>query len=251
MPEPTENVIVGDVEAGRAVQVRRQINKLIYATNTNTFDLAELLHEVKSKNFFTAWSFESFSKYAKSLDIKYSKSYYLVRIVENMRAAGLAREAYEPVGLGKLRVISRLKPETEFKGTPVSLLINQLTLKAIGMSLEEVQHEVDTILGLTEDESMVWLNIHIKKLSRENVVKPALALAKKHIGSVAKDEDGNSVDASDGAALEMICANFLADPNYNQEDVVPESVPDSTGGVEADEVSIEEVLNAAPTDEDQ
>jgi hypothetical protein len=217
-------VIVGEQEAGRAIQCRRAINKLISTSNSSTFDLAELLFEAKSKNYYAGWGFESFSRYAKSLEIKYTKSYYLVRVVENMKAAGLERAAYEPVGMGKLRIISRLKPETTYNGVPVNLLIRELTLKAGDMSLEEVQIEVDTILGLTADESMVWLNIRCKKMARENVIKPALSLAKKHIGTKPAEgvegEEGQQVDASDGAALEMICANFLADPNWAIEEVV-------------------------------
>src|ERR1039458_7712797 len=98
-----------------------------------------------------------------------------------MLGVGLLREVYEPVGMGKLRVISRLDLKGEYKGVAMTAIVKELTEKAGGMSLEEVTFEVETILGLTEDESMVWLNIHLKKLARENCVKPALALAKKHI----------------------------------------------------------------------
>lgn len=219
---PDNIAIVGEVEAGRAATVRRQINKIVAQTNTNTFDLAELLFESKTKIYYTGWGFESFSKYAKSLAIKYTKSYYLVRIVENMTAAGLTREQYEPVGMTKLRMISRLKPEDEFKGTPVSLLIHELTLKAVDMTPDEVQLEVDTIMGLTEDESMVWLNIKVKKLAKDNVIQPALARMKKFIGTQPSEVDeGQQAEASDGRALELICANFLADPNYAVEDTQP------------------------------
>lgn len=227
--------IVGEAEAGRAIQVRRQINKLLAATNTSTYDLADLLWEAKSKNFFSGWGFESFAKYAKSLDIKYSRAFYLVRMVENMKAAGLERAQYEPVGLLKLRIISRLKPETEYNGTPVTLLIRELTLKAQQMTAEEVRHEVDTIQGLTEDESMVWINFQVKKLVRENVIKAAIALAKKHMPeSQTQDNDGNYHPPSDGAALEVICANFLADPNF-QEDVPQETVSDDTSELTEEE----------------
>ncbi len=236
-----EQVIVGEVESGRATQVRRAINKLITQTNSNTFDLAELLAEAKAKLFYTAWGFDSFGKYAKSLEIKYSKAYYLLKIIENMKAAAVSREEYEPVGLAKLRVISRLDPEAEFKGTPVNLLIHDLVLKAREMSMEQVQTEVDTILGLTEDESMVWFNFHLKKIARENVVKPAIALAKKHIGSVAKDEDGNSIDASDGAALEAICADYLADPNWNTDEQSSNDVGDLNEKVLGSDASTAEV----------
>ncbi|SRR6266496_59274 len=218
-----DTVIVGEQEAGRATTVRRAINKLVAATNSTAFDLAELLYESKAKLYFTGWGFESFSKYAKSLNMKYTRSYYLVRIVENMKAAGLEREQYEPVGMTKLRTISRLKPETEFNGTPVSLLIRELTLKAEGMTPEEVQYEVDTIMGMTEDESMVWWNVKIKKLARENVIRPAVEKAKKHIGTnPSPDDEGVFIDASDGRALELIAANFLADPNFDTpEEVQP------------------------------
>src|ERR1035437_1825620 len=224
MSEPNVPVIVGEVEAGRAAKVRREINKLVKGVSTNTFDLAELLHEAKTGHYYSP-DFESFSKYAKSLDIKYTKCYYLVKIVENETAAGLKRSEYEPAGLVKLRTISRLETEGSYKDVPLPLIIRELTLKAPQMTPEEVTFEVETILGLTLDESMVWLNIKLKKLARENCVKPALALAKKHMPeSQKKDADGNFIDPSDGAALEMICANFLADPNFNPSDAGPAEV---------------------------
>jgi hypothetical protein len=214
--------IVGDVEAGRAAKVKREITKLVKGTNAATFDLAELLYEVKTKNYFSDWGYESFSKYCKDIEgLKYSKSYYLVAIVALMKGADLSRDRYEPIGLLKLRIISKLSLEGEFNGVPMPMIIRALTLKAAQMTSEEVQYEVDTILGLTEDESMVWLNVHVKKLARENVIKPALALLKKHMGSIGPDEEGNYKDPSDGQALEMMAADILADPNYNVEDAQP------------------------------
>jgi hypothetical protein len=235
-----EQVLVGDVEAGRAAKVKREINKLISATNTNTFDIADLLFEVKSRNYFSDWGFESFSKYAKSLEIKYSKSYYLVKIVELMRGSDLARALYEPVGLGKLRVISRLDLAGEHNEVPMPMVIRELTLKAANMTLEEVQFAVDEIMGLTQDESMVWENFHLKKSARDNTVRPAIAKMIKFLPQT--EEDGVQKDASKGAALEMICANFLADPNYDSEETtvgetdasgleaeLPESVAETDG----------------------
>ena len=188
----------------------------------------------------------SFSKYAKSLDIKYSKAYYLVNIREKMLAAGLERVQYEPVGLGKLRVIARLKPDTEYQGTPVSLLIRELTLKAGTMSQEEIQFEVDTIMGLTADESMVWINIKVKKLARENVIKVAFEKMKKHLGTVPDETEaeGQHKDASDGRALEMICANFLADPNYDTPEAAVSPSGETGQSGETDNPTPEDEVNA-------
>lgn len=233
-----EQVIVGEVEAGRAAKVRREVNKLIKGTNTSTFDLMDLLHEVKAHQYYSP-EFESFSKYAKSLDLRYTKAYYLVKIRELMLGIGLDRAVYEPVGMGKLRVISKLNLEGEYKGIPMPLIIKELTEKAGEMSLEEVTFEVDTILGLTEDESMVWVNIHVKKLARENCIKPALAKAKMFMGQT-KDDEGEYHDASDGSALEMVCANFLADPNFeNPNETVESEKPDNLSSADAAEGSSE------------
>ena len=216
-----EQVVVGDVEAGRAAKIKKEVNRLIKGVSSSSFDLADLLYEIKSKNFHNEWGYTSFSQYLKSLvehGMKYSKAYYLYRVTENGVSAGLKREEYEPVGLTKLRLISRLKPAGEFNGVPMPLIIRELTLKAVNMTPEEVQFEVDTIMGQTEDESMVWMNFKMKKLARENVVKPAIALIKKHCPeSQLVDEDGNVTEMSDGAALEMMAANLLGDPNYNTE----------------------------------
>lgn len=203
-------VIVGEAVAGQAKKVRKEIDALIKGVNTSTFDLAERLQSVK-KNAWYSPDYDSFGEYAKSLDLKVSKSYYLVKIVEAMNAAGIPRAEYEQIGIGKLRFISRInlaEPDAVEK-------IKALVASAGTMDLEQVTQSVATAQGLVGDDAMVWLNITLKKAARDEVVKPALELAKKNIGTVGKDEEGNGKDASDGAALEAVCADFLSDPNNN------------------------------------
>jgi hypothetical protein len=215
-----EQVVVGDAEAGRAASVKRAINKLIHGVNQSTFDLAENLYEVKTNQYFTAYGYESFSKFVKDLKgLKYSKGFYLTKIVSLMKGAALEREQYEPAGLTKLRAISKLSLEGEFNGVPMPLVVRELTLKAAAMDYEQVVEEVNKILGLTEDESMVWLNFSVKKSVRDLVILPAIELAIKHMPESQKvDDEGNHSDPSKGAAMECICANFLADENFNTEE---------------------------------
>lgn len=232
--------IIGEVEAGRSNKVRTQIKKLILAASTSAFDLAELLHEAKSNNYYRDWGFETFPKYAESLavgDMKTSKCYYLVRMVEKMKACDIVRATYEPVGRTKLRVIVRLDPEADYQGTPGKQAIKELVAKAGQLSFDELSDAVDELLGEVGDSAMCWLNIHVKKLTRENVILPAIELARKHIGSVATDEEGNAVDASEGAALEVICANFLADPNFAEAAIPDAPTPEAP---EAEEVEDED-----------
>ena len=84
------------------------------------------------------------------------------------------------------------------------------------MDYEQVVEEVNKILGLTEDESMVWLNFSVKKSVRDLVILPAIALATKNMPESQKvDDEGNHIDPSKGAAMECICADFLASPEWN------------------------------------
>jgi hypothetical protein len=229
-----EQVVVGDAEAGRAASVKRAINKLISGVNTSTFDLAEKLYEVKTNQYFTAYGYESFSKFVKDLSgLKYSKGFYLTKIVSLMKGAALEREQYEPTGLTKLRVISKLSLEGEFNGVPMPLVVRELTLKAAAMDYEQVVEEVNKILGLTEDESMVWLNFSVKKSVRDLVILPAIELAIKHLpSSQTKDDEGNHIDPSKGVAMESICANFLADPNFNTEEAEDTTPPNDIAAFE-------------------
>jgi hypothetical protein len=148
-----------------------------------------------------------------------------------------------------LRVISKLSLEGEFDGVPMPMVIREITLKAKDMSYEEVVAAVDKILGLTEDESMVWVNLHVKKSVRDLVIIPAFNLAIKHMPESQKiDDEGNAVDPGKGAACEVICANFLADPNYNQEEqpdtkakaIVADADDADAASVEAGEGMIDE-----------
>ena len=216
-----EQVIVGEAEAGRAAKVRREINKLIAGVNLSTFDLAERLYDVKTNQYFTAYGYESFSKFVKDLaGLKYSKGFYLTKIVNLMRGADVSREQYEAVGLTKLRAISKLSLEGEFNGVPMPLVVRELTLKAAAMDYEQVVEEVNKILGLTEDESMVWLNFSVKKSVRDLVILPAIALATKNMPESQKvDDEGNHIDPSKGAAMECICADFLASPEWNPPEI--------------------------------
>ena len=144
-----------------------------------------------------------------------------------MTAAGVPREDYEPVGIAKLRVISKLDmfdkegKVIEFEGLPMGDYVKEVTSKAKEMPLEDIEKVVAQLQGKTGDDEQVWLNISISKSARDNVVQPALELIKQHIGTVGKDADGNHKDASDGAALESMAAEYLSDPTHGYEPPAP------------------------------
>jgi hypothetical protein len=204
-----EQVIVGEAEAGEAAKVRKQLNQLIKNLNASTFDLMDVLFTIKSKSFFSP-KFNTFSEFIKDLDgLKMSKAYYLVKIKDLMNSVDVPRETYEPIGLSKLRIISRLAANKE--ELPLGT-VNELVTKAPELSLEQLKAAVDELQGLTGEDSMVWLNVSLKSSARD-IVKKAISVAKKNIGSVSKDDEGVSKDASDGQALEAVALDFLSDPH--------------------------------------
>lgn len=205
--------IHGEIEAGEAKKVRKQLEQLINKFNKSQFDIGELLHVVKKNHYYTT---DTFSAYVKTLDIKPRRAQYLEKIAATMEAVGITREQYEPLGVAKLRDITSLdvnntwvNPETK-EETPIKDFIVGFVEKGKDMDPDEIKNHVKVLKGLVGEEAVTWLNLSVKQSALDNVIRPALELCKMQIGSVAKNEEGMSIDASDGRALELIAADYLA-----------------------------------------
>jgi hypothetical protein len=101
-----------------------------------------------------------------------------------------------------------VNPETK-EVVPIKSFVIGFIEKGQGLTFEEIKQHVRTLKGLVGENNLVFLHFSVKQSVLENVVRPALDLAKKHIGSVSKDAEGISQDASDGSALEVIAVEYL------------------------------------------
>jgi hypothetical protein len=209
-------VIVGQAVAGEAAKTRKQLEQLIHKVNSSAFDIGELLYTIKKNGFYEGYT--TFADYTKSLKLKPSKARYLPRIAEVMEEMNVSREKAEAIGISKLRVISSLElhdnwtnPETQ-EVTPVKEFVSGLIEKGEKMPLQDIHNYVNVIKGKVGAEAMSFLHLYMKTQAIEQVARPAIELAKSMIGSVSKDSEGISQDASDGSAAESIFAAFLADP---------------------------------------
>jgi hypothetical protein len=218
-----EQPIVGEAVAGEAAATLKQIKSLVKNLSSNTFDLFELLYKAKTNKYYHP-KFDTFAEYAKSLDIKTSKLYYGVKLVEVMSQCGIDRATYEPVGLAKLRIITRVKvvddegKDTTFEGVPTKLLVKSMIEKASTWSPEALDLRVKEIQGLVGDNASAgWINFPVtyaQKAAWEKAVK----LAMLQIGSVGKDENtGQFKDASIGSCAEVIAVSYVLDPNNSPE----------------------------------
>jgi hypothetical protein len=232
--------IVGPVVAGEAAKTRKQLEQLIKKVNSSAFDIAELLHKIKKNGYYEG--FTTFQEYVRTLEIKPRKAQYLRRIAEVMDVMGIAREKYEPLGVAKLREITSLNmddtwvnPETK-EETPIKAFIQGFIDKGADMTLDEIKNHVKTLKGLVGEDAMGWLHLYMKQMAIDQVVRPALDLAKAQIGSVGKDDEGISKDASDGAAAEVVFVAFLNDPANGilaGKEHDETSLPDSESSVDA------------------
>lgn len=222
-----EQVIVGEAVAGEAAQVRGQLEALIENVNKSNFDIADLCYKVKSKGYYAPYS--TFQEYYSTLNIKARKIQYLTRMAEVMDIVGKTRAEYEPLGVGRLREITSLDPNGTWTNpvTKEELPVKEFILgfleknKDTGdyLDIDDLKSHVRTLKGLVGDNDLTWRNLCMTRLVAENTWDPAVVMAKNYLGSVGKDEEGISKDASDGAAAEVLAIEYLNDPKNH---VLPE-----------------------------
>jgi hypothetical protein len=211
-----DTVIVGEQNAGEAAQARAELAEAIGQLHIDTFGVARLLLKVQRGRFYTEPTWQEFIK---TLDLKPRKAEYLVKMADTMDVVGIPKEEYEPVGLTKLREITRLDPTKTYTNpvtnetTPMGDWIKGLVEIAPTKTLEEVQQSVRTLMGEVGENDKVWHNFYLLRTVDENAVKPALDKAKANIGQVGQDKDGAAIEPTDSAALEVVCVTYKLSEN--------------------------------------
>lgn len=234
-------VIVGVQVAGEAAAVKSQLDSLINTIDKSTFDVAELLYTVKVKGFYSGWGFSTFQEYAASFKkLKKRRVQYLTRMVGVMDTVGIKREVYEPLGIARLREITSLDPEIEWTNpqtnikTPMVEFIKGFVEKGEEIEMDQLKQHVRTLKGFVGENDLVFETLCMTRSAMDNSWKPAIELAKAKIGTVGKDDEGMSVDASTGAAAEMLAVAFLTDPQNEQEAYTPDDEEVALDGEEED-----------------
>ena len=229
--------IHGEVVAGRAAKVRKQLKDLSGDIKASTFDLADLLFEAQENNYPAAWGFASLLDYAaKELGLKERKAQYLTRTVKVCRAVGLTREQYEPAGTSKLREITTLNPDGTYfnpvtdANEDLDEHIVRLILDHDKLTVDQTKMEVARLKGQVGKDRRVIRSYATDITTWTNVISEAIEKARRYLGSQGRDDEGNAKEYSEGACYECICAAFNADPNYDED---PGERPDVTEAPQA------------------
>jgi hypothetical protein len=213
-------VIVDSAIAGEALATKHQLETLIGTVNRSSFDIADLLHLIKKRGYYAP--FATFTDYRESLKIKPRRSQYLARMASVMEEVGIPRSQYEALGIERLRDITSLEP-TEIWTNPITGIKTPMREFIIGfveyrdeagglIDPKVLNKNIRTLKGFVGENDFVWLNLYVRKSALDNTMRPALELMKAHIGSVKKDDEGISQDASDGTSAEYIFAEYLTNP---------------------------------------
>src|SRR5271157_4053503 len=224
-----ENIsIVGEAIAGqqaKSLALRKRIKILAGDVQRYTFDLAEALLEAQETRCYLGWGFDSLPEYAEvELGLKARKSQYLSRIAKVMRDCGIKRADYEGAGLTNLRSISTLDPKGTYYNSEEkqheSLVdhIVDLVASAPELSTQEVEERVAHLKGMDGENTMVTRSYSVTKSCYENTIQRCFELVRRRLGSAGRDGTGQAREYSDGAVLECLAAEFLADPrNFLEE----------------------------------
>lgn len=210
-------VVIGEVVAGESARLRAELETLVNNSNRSKFDIAETAYRVKRTGDYG--EFTTFKEYSKTLNIKPQTIRYLTRIAEVMDRVGIYRNQYEQIGIAKLREITSLEPGEVWRHpetneeTPITEFIVGLVQRGATLGIKEIQQYVRTLKGFTGENDLCYETLCMTRSVLENTWQPAMRLAKLNIGTVKKDDEGVSQEASDGAAAEALASCYLNDPN--------------------------------------
>lgn len=210
---------VSDSVINRAQEVRAALLRIKESIEDNFIDLCELLYEAQQGEYHCVWGYSRFGEWveqASGLDISARQAYYYLSIARKMKELGLSRELVKQAKISKLKEIFSLEP------SEVANEMKTLVAKAVtGASLDEIREEVAVIRAKSGGQPSVYMTLKIE-LSAKETVERAIELARRRYGSVEDEKTGEVKDASVSKCIELICAEFLADPNNYPEEIESE-----------------------------
>lgn len=195
----------------RQDDVRELIQALKREIGAKYRRLGELLKEVRDKEYWKAWGFDSFEAYCEQeIGYRDRKVRYLVATVEGFERAGVTEEEAASIDQSKAAVIAEVL-------TPANK--DEWVEKARSMKTDELRREVARAQGRpVSDEAAVAFTVMLFP-SQKAVLVRAEQLSFKAVPTDFR-----------GVAWEMIAASFISE--YGHLDMAPVEQPPAEGDPE-------------------
>jgi hypothetical protein len=231
--------------AERIESVRIKIEEIKKGIAGGFLDLGELLVEIRDGSYHLAWGFPKFGNWLEKsgLDMSERAAYYLMKIVSVGRELGIPRETLQEVKLSKLKEIISL--DVKKHGEQIKQLIESCRPSADRPepTLDEVRINVQKVKGGEEIDIYIYKTLKVTQAAWDNTIVPAIEAARKEFGD-SVDDEGNPVEISIGHAIELICADHLADVDQIVEAATADAIASLTEG-EPEAIDVEVVEETA------
>lgn len=208
MPD-TKIVVTGEP---RSEIVRLQIVQLRDHIVHSFITLARLLKEVRDSNYHQGWGFGRWGQWVESgsgLDLSEREAYYLVNIIDRAEQIGIPDEDLSAVKVSSLKQIMSLPADT----SPET--IKDLVEEAKTLPYRTIKDVVSKL----KNEDYVYHTLKFSTDTEENVYQPAMERMRREVGNTI-GPDGEPEDITDSRAIELLCADKLAGPDYDADQTI-------------------------------
>jgi len=183
--------------------IREVTKDLLIIQDRAKLVLANMLHEIYSKEYFNTWGFESFMDYTKKeLDFEYRQAMYLVDIWEELKnKRGIPMEVLKKSTWSKLKEIVRVAKMSAVITDDIEALIedsSSMTVEEVSFKSKELIYESYGAAGEPKPEKTHRLTLILFKEQYDNF-KKAMSCAEEI-----------STSEKSGANLDLVCTSYIA-----------------------------------------
>jgi hypothetical protein len=214
-----------ETDSRRSDDVRKRVQEIDSSVSLGSLEWADLFAEIKDKNYWHDWKYESFNDYIKqsNLDLSARKIAYLITTSKVSKLLKIDKALIVKARPSKVDVIftldpnaTVLEPETQTE-VPMGDIIIGLIRDAPNKKLAEIKEIVAKLKGVVEeDSSLTWLNLPCRRDAKAIVIQ-AIELASALNGPTVDIVTKAEKEISMAAGLEKVAADFLASPDNQLE----------------------------------
>lgn len=240
-----------EADSRRSDEVRRRVGEIDTTLTLSSFELGDLLAETKANNYWRDWGYESFSEAVKAskIDISPRQAEYLIQISKVSKLLKISKSSLAKAKNSKLKEVFTLDPgavvKDEATQTEESMadIMVQLVEDCPNKTLVEIKAIVKRLKGETEEPAgqLTWLNWPVRRDAKQ-VIEETLDKAGQIAGQTFDMLTKEAKDLSKASALELVCADWAADPNNEVEEGEVGNFQDAveTGDENCEDNSLEE-----------